>query len=113
MKIVYGIYQDDFYAPLWMFGIMKDVNYDGTYMWCMICFKWYFGIAFPCRDNMDLWCIFFLTNHVEYVENKQNSKQFNKLKVGVYERAKNYYSWDRITDEYLKLSIKSILWKYI
>ena len=27
----------------------------------------------------------------------------------VYERAKNYYSWDRITDEYLKLSIKSIL----
>lgn len=54
MKIVYGIYQDDFYAPLWMFGIMKDVNYDGTYMWCMICFKWYFGIAFPCRDNMDL-----------------------------------------------------------
>ncbi len=50
-----------------------------------------------------------VTNHVEYVENKQNSKQFNKLKVGVYERAKNYYSWDRITDEYLKLSIKSIL----
>ena len=27
-----------------------------------------------------------------------------QFKLGVYEKARNYYSWERITEEYLKLA---------
>ena len=46
MRLDYGIYQDEFYAPLWMFGFIKDINYDGSHMWAFVCFKWYFGVLF-------------------------------------------------------------------
>ena len=35
-------------------------------------------------------------------------KQINKFKSGVFERVKNYYNWDRITDQYFNLSKESI-----
>ena len=53
--------------------------------------------------------LFFLSfsdvsKHIEFVENKQNSEQYNELKQAVFNRSNYYYNWDRITDEYLKLA---------
>ena len=48
MKIKYGKLEDEYLAPLWLFGILYDINLDGTYMCSLVFGHWYVGVA-KCR----------------------------------------------------------------
>ena len=44
MKIKYGYYEDEFYAPLAFIGIMKDIRHDGSTIYALVFVRWYIGI---------------------------------------------------------------------
>ena len=46
MKIRCGKFTEEYIAPLWMYGIVWDINHDGTFMWSVVFGKWYIGVTF-------------------------------------------------------------------
>ena len=46
MKIRCGKFTEEYIAPLWMYGIIWDINHDGTFMWSVVFGKWYIGVTF-------------------------------------------------------------------
>jgi len=45
MKLKYGKYDDQFYAPEWLVGLFKDIGHDGYSLFGIIFIQWYVGIA--------------------------------------------------------------------
>jgi len=45
-----------------------------------------------------------VSNHIVTMEQEKNESELMNYKKGVYNRAINYYNWNRITNDYLKLA---------
>ncbi|MEC8912319.1 MAG: hypothetical protein VX478_02740 [Chloroflexota bacterium] len=51
MKIKYGRFTDEYLAPLWMLGLVRDVNHDGSWHISLVFGAWYIGVAFNKRSD--------------------------------------------------------------
>jgi hypothetical protein len=51
MDIRYGKFTDEYLAPLWMLGIVRDINHDGTIQVSLVFGTWYIGLAFKKRSK--------------------------------------------------------------